>query len=220
MAFRMSKELQNSLCNKVVDLMSVTPGAAGTGKLSIYTGAQPATANTAASGTLLVEIEDIGWGYSFEAVPSHSAVFDVDGGGTTGTITASGTEYAGIETGDIIVVTGTADNNGTYEVLTVATDNVITVTTVIAGADGTEAATVISPRTANKSQLASAAGYAGTAVADGTAGWARLEDVAGNGSFVIDGDVGTSTANVFTINVATIATSGTVTLLNADIYMA
>lgn len=216
----MSSELHNTLCDKVVDLMSVTAGAAGTGKLSVYTGTQPATANTAPTGDLLVEIEDIGWGYSFNAVPSHSAIFDVDGGGTTGTITAAGTEYANIETGDIIVVTGADDNNGTYEVQTVATDNVITVTTVIAGADGTNAETVISPRTALKAQLVDVAGYAGTAVADGTAGWARLEDVAGDGSFVIDGDVGTSSANVFTLNVTEILTGGTVTLLNADIYMA
>jgi hypothetical protein len=43
----------------------------------------------------------------------------------------------------VIVVTGTADNNGTYIIETV-TPTVITCTGVIAGADGVEAATVIS----------------------------------------------------------------------------
>lgn len=68
--------------------------------------------------------------------------------------------------------------------------------------------------------LASTAGYAGTAVATGTAGWARLERIAADGTYRIDGDVGTSANNVFTINVKAIASSASVTLLSADIYMA
>jgi hypothetical protein len=220
MAFRMSPVLQNDLCNAVVDMVAGAGGSAGTGRLRIYTGTQPATPLTSPSGTLLVEIHDICWGYAFTEVPSHSATFDVDGGGTTGTITAAGSPYALIKAGCVIVVTGTDDNDGMYEVSNVATDNVITVNTVIAGTDGVKGTTVISPPVALRAQLVDPDGYAHVAVDDGEAGWARLTDSAGDGSYVIDGDVGESSANVFTINVDDIVSGGTITLLNADIYMA
>ena len=77
-------------------------------------------------------------------VASHSAVFDVDNGSSKGTITASsGTPYTALMAGDYIAITGTGDNDGTYKIETVTGGNVITMTTVIAGTDGTEAATVI-----------------------------------------------------------------------------
>ena len=80
----------------------------------------------------------------YNPVASHSATFDVDNGASKGTITAgAGTPYALLQAGDVIVVTGTADNNGTYIIDTV-TDTVITTTAVITGADGVEATTVIS----------------------------------------------------------------------------
>jgi len=81
----------------------------------------------------------------YNPVASHSATFDVDNGASKGTITAgAGTPYSKLQAGDVIVVTGTADNNGTYIIDSVAGGNVITTTTVIAGADGVEATTVIS----------------------------------------------------------------------------
>lgn len=80
----------------------------------------------------------------FAPVASHSATFDVDNGAGKGTITAgSGTPYSWLAIGDTLVITGTADNDGTYAIETV-TSTVITCTGVIAGADGVEATTVIS----------------------------------------------------------------------------
>jgi hypothetical protein len=71
------------------------------------------------------------------------------------------------------------------------------------------------------SALANGAGYTGTAVTSGTAGWARLESVnATAGTYRIDGDVGTSGANVFTINVLNIVDGEAITLNSANIYMA
>jgi len=87
---------------------------------------------------------------TFNPVASHSATFDVDNGASKGTITAgSGTPYTLLLAGYTITITGTADNNGTYIIDSVAGGNVITCTTVIAGADGVEATTVISPITAD-----------------------------------------------------------------------
>ena len=81
----------------------------------------------------------------YNPVASHSATFDVDNGASKGTITAgAGTPYSQLQAGDVIVVTGTADNNGTYIIDSVAGGNVITCTTVIVGADGVEGTTVIS----------------------------------------------------------------------------
>jgi len=83
----------------------------------------------------------------YNTVASHAATFDVDNGSGKGTITedaAGGTIYAQLQAGDVIVVTGTADNNGTYVIESIAGDDVITCTGVIAGGDGAEATTVIS----------------------------------------------------------------------------
>lgn len=86
----------------------------------------------------------------FNPIAAHSATFDVDNGSSKGTITAaSGTPYTLLLAGYDIVITGTADNNGTYIIDSVTGGNVITCTTVIAGADGTEAVTGISSITAD-----------------------------------------------------------------------
>jgi hypothetical protein len=53
MAARITTAARNAAADAVVDLVD---GGAGAGKLRIYTGSQPATADTAASGTLLVDI--------------------------------------------------------------------------------------------------------------------------------------------------------------------
>ncbi|GGR51925.1 hypothetical protein [Streptomyces roseolus] len=50
MAVRLSASLANSLANAVDDAVNAGTGA---GTIKIYTGSQPATADTAASGTLL-----------------------------------------------------------------------------------------------------------------------------------------------------------------------
>lgn len=86
------------------------------------------------------KVLDFSAGYT---VASHSATFDVDNGSNRGTITAgAGTPYVLAQAGDTIVITGTADNNGTYIIYS-ATGTVITTAGIIAGADGVEAATVV-----------------------------------------------------------------------------
>ena len=83
----------------------------------------------------------------YNPVASHAATVDVNNGSGKGTITedaAGGTIYAQLQAGDVIVVTGTVDNNGTYVVESITGGDVITCTTVIAGGDGAEGTTVIS----------------------------------------------------------------------------
>jgi len=66
----------------------------------------------------------------------------------------------------------------------------------------------------------STSGFLGTAVTTGTAGWGRLEAVNAQGTCRVDGDVGTSGGNVFTINVSSIVAGQVVSILSSDIYMA
>lgn len=63
-------------------------------------------------------------------------------------------------------------------------------------------------------------GFSGTAVTSGTAGWGRLENVNDQGTCRVDGDVGTSGGNVFTINVSNITAGEVVSIVTSDIYMA
>jgi hypothetical protein len=59
----------------------------------------------------------------------------------------------------------------------------------------------------------------GTAGSTGVAGWARLETINDSGTCRIDGDVGTSGTNAFTINVNSITEDGEVTLTAATITL-
>lgn len=153
MALRLSKDLKSYIINQgIIKQMSGTMGTKGTCVINIYTGSQPANADTApagVNGTLLCQIINIGWG------------------GVTGADSTVGT------------TSGTA-------------------------------------------VLGSAGGYAGTAVATGTAGWARMQTFGTNftgsaGTYNIDGDVGTSGAYTFVINNVSITNLSTVTLLTAPI---
>ena len=83
----------------------------------------------------------------YNPIAAHAVTVDVNNGAGKGTITEdadSGTIYAQLQAGDVIVVTGTADNNGTYVIESIAGDDVITCTGIIAGGDGAEATCVIS----------------------------------------------------------------------------
>lgn len=221
MAFRLSKALNNDIVNTMLLNIAGAAGSVGTGTLSIYTGAQPATPDSAATGTLLVVIEDICWSAVFEEVEAHGASIDVDNGGGNGVITADvGTPYADIPVGSVIVLTGTTANDGTYEVASIGGGgSSITCTDIIAGGDDTPSDAVISPVKAGIATLVDPEGYSAVAIESGLAGWARLESSAGDGSLVVDGDVGADFWNVFTINSATVATDQVITLLNADIFM-
>lgn len=138
MAFRMSNDLKNLIVNTIVPVIAGTTGTAGTGELKIYSGNQPANADTSGTGATLCTISNIGWETA-----------------TSGT-----------------------------------------------------------------SSFSSTSGYTGTAGQDGTAGWARLELIGEAGTYRIDGDIGTSVANVFTINVNNFSSGGIISLLSADIYCA
>lgn len=62
MALKLSTDLKNYIIsNGIVDAMAGTCGTAGTASLKVYSGAQPANADAAATGTLLVTIASLGW---------------------------------------------------------------------------------------------------------------------------------------------------------------
>jgi len=95
-ALRLSTDLKNYIINQgIVKQMAGTMGTGGSTVIKIYTGTQPADADTAptgTSGTLLCQIIGIGWG------------------GTNGTIGATcGTVSLGTSVG----YTGTAEATGT-----------------------------------------------------------------------------------------------------------
>jgi len=78
--------------------------------------------------------------------------------------------------------------------------------------------------TAGTANLANTAGYTGTCIMTGLAGWGRLQSVGVgyNGSaatFRIDGDVGTSATSVFVINSVSFTSAGLITLLAAPILL-
>jgi hypothetical protein len=150
MALRLSNDLKNEVINHIVTQVAGTCYTAGTASIKIYTGSQPADADTApagVNGTLLCTIIKMGWG------------------------------------------------------------------------DGTCGAT------AGTASLAGGTGFAGTAVATGTAGWARISTVGTDlhtgsaGTYNIDGDVGTSGTCTFVINTVSITNLGAVTLLTAPILI-
>lgn len=87
MATRISTAAQNAACDAIVDLVD---GGASPGYVEIRTGAQPATANTAASGSVLATIT-----YSdpaFGASSAGTATADIT---PALTVAASGTGTAG-----------------------------------------------------------------------------------------------------------------------------
>jgi len=115
-----------------------------------------------------------------------------------GTVGSDGTATLFIREG---TQPNTADENGTGGTLC-----------VITGIGWNEA-------TSGTAGLNSGTGYAGTAERSGTAGWGRLECINEFGTCRIDGDVGTSFYNVFTINNPVFTSGGLATLLSANIYM-
>jgi hypothetical protein len=134
MAFKMNNTMKNYLITQgIITQVAGTTGTAGTASLNIYSGTQPATADTGTNGTLLCAISNIGWNTA-----------------TAGTSALSGTGV-------------------------------------------------------------------GTAAADGNVGWARLNTVNANGTFCLDGDVGTAGTCTFVINVAAIVTGDIIKLLSAGI---
>jgi hypothetical protein len=112
MATRIATAAQNAACDAVVDLID---GGSGAGYCEIRTGSQPATANTAVSGSLLATIT-----YSdpaFGAASSGTATADItpaltvaaSGTGTAGWFRMFDSAAAGIYDGSITVTGGGGD---------------------------------------------------------------------------------------------------------------
>jgi hypothetical protein len=105
MALRLSTDLKNYLINTgIVKTMSGTIGTGGSAVLKIYTGSQPASADTApvgTSGTMLCEIINIGWGGSngTRGATCGTVSHGSDAAGYIGTAAATGTAgWARLET--------------------------------------------------------------------------------------------------------------------------
>ena len=96
MALRISRDLKNYIINQgVIEQMAGTIGTGGSAVINIYTGTQPADADTeptGTSGTLLCEIINIGWGGSNGTVGATSGtVCASSAGGFAGTAVVTGT---------------------------------------------------------------------------------------------------------------------------------
>ena len=86
MATRIATSARNAACDAVVDLLDA---GAGAGYIEIRTGSQPATPNTAASGTLLgtLTLSDPAFGAAATGTATASAITDdsaADASGTAG----------------------------------------------------------------------------------------------------------------------------------------
>lgn len=95
MALRLSTDLRNYIINQgIVKQMSGTMGTGGTASITIYSGSQPANADTApsgTSGTVLATIINIGWGGSNGTIGATSGTVAFGAaGGYTGTASTTG----------------------------------------------------------------------------------------------------------------------------------
>ena len=121
MATRIPADVRNAACNAVVDLLDAGVGA---GYVEIRSGTQPATAGTAASGTLLatVTLAATAFGAASSGVATAAAIATVtgaatgtagwfrayDGGGTTVIDGAAGVSGSGAE----MILSSTAITTG------------------------------------------------------------------------------------------------------------
>ena len=104
MALKLSTDLKNYVINQgIVQQMCGTTGLAGTCVFKIYTGPQPADADTAPAGsnsTMLCQIINIGWGGTNGTIGATSGTAALGSvGGYTGTAVLAGTAaWARMET--------------------------------------------------------------------------------------------------------------------------
>jgi hypothetical protein len=90
MALKLSLDLKEyAISAGIVKCMAGTCGTGGTAQLEIYTGAQPADADSATSGTLLCTITGIGWATTGGATSGTAAL--ANAAGYTGTAATTGT---------------------------------------------------------------------------------------------------------------------------------
>jgi len=105
MALKLSTDLKNYIINQgIIKTMAGTIGTGGSAVLKIYSGSQPATADSepaGTSGTMLCQIINIGWGGSngTRGATSGTAAHGSDANGYVGTGAATGTAgWARMET--------------------------------------------------------------------------------------------------------------------------
>jgi hypothetical protein len=126
MAIRDSTATRNALCDARVDRFDAGSGA---GKIRIYSGTQPASAEDAPSGTLLVEItlNDPAFG----AAASGVATIDADPA-LTGTVSTSGTAgwWRGLDSDNATVCDGSITATGGGGDLTLSTVTLVATGTV------------------------------------------------------------------------------------------
>jgi len=90
MALQFSTDAKNYIVNQaLVDAIAGTCGTGGTASLNIYTGAQPANADAATSGSLLCTISSIGWTATTGTTSGTAALANT--AGYSGTATDTGT---------------------------------------------------------------------------------------------------------------------------------
>jgi hypothetical protein len=131
MATKLATATRTAACDAIVDL---TDGGAGAGTIKIYTGSQPATANTAVTGTLLATftLNDP----AFDAAASGVAALDISPVISTTGVAAGDAGYFRLEdsTGaDILDGSVTATGGGgqlTINTVTVSVGVDLTITSL------------------------------------------------------------------------------------------
>jgi len=121
MAIRYSTATRNALCDAWVDRFDAGSGA---GKIRIYSGTQPASANDAAAGTLLatVTLNDP----AFDAASTGAASIDASPT-LSGTIVATGTAawWRGLDSDNNVVCDGSVTATGGGGDLTLSTVSLV-----------------------------------------------------------------------------------------------
>jgi len=254
MAERMSTRLRNF----IVGQGSIKRALTG-GKLKIYTGTQPSSADDAPTGTLLVTITQGGGAITEEVLSRGNVSLDSGAAGSVDSITVNSVEllesavsfnsslsqtasdvvdainsyetypdYRAILSGANIIIeaqpsTGTGPNG--YVVSSTCTTIGSTDTnmgTTRAGVNGANGLKFAQP---SSGAIAPSGTWSGTAVATGTAGWARFEgseadddsDDSSNNYFIrLDGAVATSGSEVNLVSTS-VSSGGTVEITSGTI---
>lgn len=123
MALRLSTATRNAKANAAVDLLDA---GAGPGLLRFYSGSQPASANDAATGTLLVEFElaDPAFGNASSGVATANAISD-----TPAVATGTAGYWRALDSDANVVIQGTVTATGG------GGDAEINTTSIVSGTD-------------------------------------------------------------------------------------
>lgn len=106
MAFRLATSARNAAANGIVGLLDAGPAA---GTIEVRTGAQPATPNTAATGTLLVTftLSDPAFGAAANGVATAAAI-----AAATGVAAGTAGWFRGLDSTGAAVVDGSVTATG------------------------------------------------------------------------------------------------------------